>query len=112
VGLTLAGMLALSGAIILTGMGDPVIRILNQVMKAAAVAAGTFMAVGRAGQRGLVTGAAIGTVYSVAGYVLYILLGGGDFRITGLLGEMLLCIAAGAASGAIFANMRPRRRKA
>jgi putative membrane protein (TIGR04086 family) len=109
---TLIGMLILSAAIIFIGMGDGLLRALNQVLKIASVALGAFLGVGRGGDRGLVTGAGIGAVYALAGYALYALLGEGGFSVAELLGELLIAIAAGATAGAVFANMQGARKQA
>lgn len=108
VGVTLLGMLMLAAIIIWLGMSDALLKILNQAVKVIAVTLGALACVGRGGSRGLVSGAALGAIYAVAGYCAYSLLGGGAFSILGLLGEMLICVAAGAAAGAIFANLRAR----
>lgn len=110
--ITLLGMLLLAAAIVFIGMSDGVIRVLNQLLKAGAVIAGTYLGVGRGGERGLMTGAAIGAIYAILGYAMYTLLGGNDFMLTELLGELLISTAAGAASGAVFANLRPAKRRA
>ncbi len=109
---TLAGMLLLATAIVFIGMSDGAIRVLNQVLKTLAVIAGTYIGVGRGGERGLMTGAGIGAIYAILGYVMYTLLGENDFRLTEILGELLISVAAGAASGTVFANLKPSRRRA
>jgi putative membrane protein (TIGR04086 family) len=109
---TLIGMLIMAAAIVYIGMSDTLIRALNQVLKILSVALGTYLAVKRGGERGLLTGAGIGAVYSIAGYLLFILLGGNTFNITSLLGEMTICIAAGALAGAVCANLKPMRKTA
>lgn len=110
--ITLLGMLLMAAAVIFTGMGDGAIRILNQLLKISAVFIGTFLAVGRGGERGLVTGAGLGAVYAAAGYVLCVCLGGYAFDIVALMGEMTVCTAAGAVTGVICANMKKRRKTA
>lgn len=112
VAVTLAGMLAMAAAVIFMGMSDTLIRVLNQVLKVLAAALGTYLAVKRGGERGFMTGAGVGALYSVAGYVLYTLLGDNVFYLTEMMGEMLICMAAGAVTGAVCANMRPVRRGA
>lgn len=107
---TLAGMLAMAAALIFLGMGDMLIRALNQALKVLSVALGTYLAVKRGGERGFMTGACVGALYSASGYALYALLGDNTFYLTELLGEMLICMAAGAVMGAVCANMRPARR--
>jgi putative membrane protein (TIGR04086 family) len=110
--ITLIGMLLLSAAIIFIGMPDTLLRVLNQVLKIASVALGAFLGVGRGGERGLLTGAGIGAVYAVAGYVMYALFGDNSFRVAELVGELLIAIAAGATAGAVFANLKPSRKTA
>lgn len=110
--LTILCMLAMAAAVVFTGISDTLIRVLNQLVKILSVALGTAIAVKRGGQRGFVTGAGIGAVYSVAGYALYMLLGGFGFDIVELMGEMTVCVAAGALAGAVCANLRPVRRSA
>ena len=107
---TLAGMLAVSAVVIFIGMTDGAIRITNQFLKIIAAALGTFVAVGRGGERGLVTGACLGAVYAAAGYVLYICLGEAGFNPVELMGEMTICAAAGAVTGVACANMRQRQK--
>ena len=110
--ITLIGMLILSAAIIFIGMSDAMLKVLNQVLKVASVALGAYLGVGRGGERGLLTGAGVGAVYAVIGYVMYALLGDNSFHVAELLGELLISIAAGASAGAIFANLRPSRKSA
>ena len=110
--ITLAGMLIMAAAVVFLGMSDTLIRILNQVLKVCSVALGAWLAVGLGGERGFLTGAGVGAVYALMGYVLYILLGGGSFDIVELLGEMTVCVAAGALTGAVCANLRPRKHAA
>lgn len=111
-GLTAGGMLILAALVVFTGLNDTAIKVINQIIKAVAVFAGTLAAVGVGGERGLITGAAVGTVYSIAGYMMYVFLGGNEFLLTELLGEMLICVAAGSASGAVIANITPKVRHA
>lgn len=110
IGITLLGMVLMAGAIVLLGMSDGLIRLCNQLLKALAVGLGVFWAMGRGGEKGLVTGAAVGTVYALAGYCLCLVLGGGAFDLGQMLGEMLLCAAVGAATGVACSNLRALRR--
>lgn len=107
---TLIGMLILSAGIIFIGMSDTMLKVLNQLLKVAAVALGTYLGVGRGGERGLATGSGVGAVYAIVGYVLYALLGDNNFQVPALLGELLLSVAAGATSGAVFANLKPSKK--
>lgn len=110
IGITLLGMVLMAGTIVLLGMSDGLIRLCNQFLKALAVGLGVFWAMGRGGEKGLVTGAAVGTVYALAGYCLCLVLGGGAFDLGQMLGEMLLCAAVGSATGVACSNLRALRR--
>ena len=89
IGITLLGMVLMAGAIVLLGMSDGLIRLCNQFLKVLAVGLGVFWAMGRGGEKGLATGAAVGTVYALAGYCLCLVLGGGAFDLGQMLGENL-----------------------
>lgn len=108
---TLAAMLVLSLALLFLRFGDGLLRILNQAVKFFAIFIGAIIAVPRSGDRGLATGLFLSMIYMVVGYGLYVLLGGGGFSFPSMLGELLLGAAVGAVTGAVRANMRPRKRK-
>lgn len=108
---TLAGMLLMAGLMMVVSVGDRWLMILNQLLKIGSVILGTCMAVPRGGQRGLATGTAVALLYACIGYGMYAALGGAGFTIGGMLGEILICAAAGAVTGTIRANMQPSRRK-
>ena len=109
VALTLVCMLAMSAALVYLQMGDRLLTVLNQLVKLLAIALGTCAAVPRGGSRGLLTGVEIALVYMALGYAMYVLLGGGSFAVGNMLGEMLLGSAVGAVTGAVRANLSPRR---
>lgn len=109
--ITLAGMLLLAAALIYLKMDDGLLTVLNQLVKALAIVGGVCAAVRRGGNRGLATGVEIALVYAAAGYAVYLLLGGGSFSVGNMLGEMLLGSAVGALTGAVRANLHPRRVK-
>lgn len=110
--LTLGCMLALAAALLYTQIGDGTLRILNQLIKYLSILLGVRAAVPRGGEQGLATGAAIALAYVALGYALYVLLGGGSFSAVSMLGEALLGAAVGAVTGAVRANLRPKRRRA
>lgn len=110
--ITIAAMLLLSALLMLLPVKDGLLRILNQLIKLVSIVIGVCAAVPRGSQRGLATGTAVALIYIIAGYALYVLLGGACFRVTDLLGEMLLAAAAGAVTGSIRANLSGRRRTA
>ena len=108
---TLAAMLALSAALVYMQMSDGMLRLLNQLVKLLAILIGSCIAVPRGGEKGLVTGTVLALLYIILGYISYLLLGGGSFSFGCMLGEMLLGSAVGAVTGAVRANMNPRRRR-
>ncbi len=109
---TLAGMLLLAAAVIYLDVTDGALAALNQLLKLLSVVLGARLAVGVGGERGFVTGAAVGLLYMALGYVLYWRLGGALFSAAAMLLEMLAGFAVGAAAGAVCANLRPRARRA
>ena len=109
VALTLACMLIMAAALVYLQMSDRLLTVLNQLVKLLAIALGTCAAVPRGGSRGLLTGVEIALVYMALGYAMYVLLGGGSFAVGNMLGEMLLGSAVGAVTGAVRANLSPRR---
>lgn len=110
-GVTLAGMLLLSLAVVWLGVSDGALTVLNQLLKLLSVVVGVRIAVGIGGTRGFLTGAIVALIYMIVGYALYWKLGGVVFSTVAMLGEMLLGGAVGATAGAIFANLTPRSRK-
>ena len=109
---TLAGMLLLAAAVIYLEVTDGALAALNQLLKLFSIVLGARLAVGVGGERGFVTGAAVGLLYMALGYVLYWQLGGALFSAAAMLLEMLVGLAVGAAAGAVCANLRPRSRRA
>ena len=109
VALTLACMLLMAAALVALQRSDRLLTVLNQIVKLLAIAVGTCVAMPRGGSRGLLTGVEIALVYMALGYAMYVLLGGGSFAVGNMLGEMLLGSAVGAVTGAVRANLSPRR---
>ena len=108
---TLAGMLLLAAAVIYLDVTDGALAALNQLLKLFSVVLGARLAVGVGGERGFVTGAAVGLLYMALGYVLYWQLGGALFSAAAMLLEMLAGAAVGAAAGSVCANLRPRAQR-
>ncbi|HIQ82665.1 MAG TPA: TIGR04086 family membrane protein [Candidatus Pullichristensenella stercorigallinarum] len=108
---TLVGMLLLAAAVVWLDISDGALSALNQVLKLVSILLGVRFAVGVGGERGFLTGAAVGLVYMILGYVLYWQLGGAVFSFAAMLLEMLLGGAMGAVTGAVCANLRPRARR-
>ena len=108
IAVTLAGMLLLALWATFGSLADSTLTAMNQLLKLASIVTGVCIAVGRGGRRGFATGAALALIYAILGYGLYLALGGGYFSAASMLGEILLCAAAGAVTGAVCANLPPR----
>ena len=107
---TLVAMLLLAAALVYLRFGDRLLTVLNQLLKLVSIVLGVCVAVPRGAERGLATGVLVALIYTVLGYILYLLLGGGSFAVGNMLGEMMLGSAAGAVTGAVRANLSPRGR--
>lgn len=107
---TLTGMLLIALLTVFTRISDRLLTTLNQLLKIISILIGVRAAVGRGGSRGFITGAVVALLYMILGYVLYVSLGG-VHSVTLMLGEMLMGSAVGAFTGAILANMRPKKRR-
>ena len=102
---TLAGMLLIAAGLTWLGLSENRISLLNQLLKIAAIILGTCIAVHRGGEKGLATGTLLALAYMALGYALYMVLGGGSFSASGMLGEMLVGSTAGAITGTVRANL-------
>lgn len=109
---TLLGMALIATLVLTARLSDGVLTLLNQLLKALAVVLGVRAAVERGGNRGFFTGMTVALAYMIAGYGLYVALGGGRFEAAQMLGEMLLGAAVGGAAGAVRVNLKPKARRA
>lgn len=109
---TLLGMALIAALVLTARLSDGVLTLLNQLLKALAVVLGVRAAVERGGNRGFFTGMTVALAYIIAGYGLYVALGGGRFEAAQMLGEMLLGAAVGGAAGAVRVNLKPKARRA
>lgn len=109
---TLLGMALIAALMLTARLSDGVLTLLNQLLKALAVVLGVRAAVERGGNRGFFTGMTVALAYMIAGYGLYVALGGGRFEAAQMLGEMLLGAAVGGAAGAVRVNLKPKARRA
>jgi len=107
---TLIPMLAIAALMIALPLSDQLIKTINQFIKVIAIILGTIAAVPKGAEKGLVSGVLIALVYTILGYVCYLSLGGGCYSFIGMMGELLIGVAAGAVSGAIRANLNPKTR--
>lgn len=84
------------------------VRIFNQVLKLASIAAGVWAAVGCGGEGGLIRGAAVGLLYMAVGVALYALLSGQRAPATAYLADLGMGVAGGGIVGMILSNISPR----
>ena len=103
--LTLLLMAAVAALAVFLRVSDGLITALNQLMKLATILLGAAVAVGRGGQRGFLTGMTLAMLYMALGYAAYVALGGNDFSVPGMLGEILIGAALGAVAGAVLSNL-------
>ena len=101
-------MLVLGIAVVYLNMTDDVILGINQGIKFVSIAVGVLCGVRIGGEKGFFLGFVIGILYMSIGYFCYIALGGGDFDGIAMMGEILIGGAAGAAIGAVCANISPK----
>ena len=83
------------------------VRIFNQVLKLASIAAGVYVAVGRGREGGLLRGALIGLVYMALGVGVYALLSGQSAPWTAYLADLGMGVAGGGIVGMILSNLTP-----
>lgn len=88
---------------------DTVIRVINQLIKLAAIFAGVYGAVGRGGEKGMLLGALIGLSYMLLGVALYAVLSGQNLPLTSYLSDVAMGVAGGGIAGAIVSGMQRRQ---
>ena len=84
---------------------DDTVRIFNQLLKVVSVAIGTYIAVGRGQEGGLLRGALIGLLYMALGVAAYALLSGQGAPWTAYLADLAMGTATGGIIGAIVSNI-------
>ena len=102
IGFTLAAVLVFALVLSFSDMSDGVIRVVNQVIKVAAILAGVFVIVPCGSENGIRRGALLGVVYMGAGVLLYALLSGQKLTVMGYLMDVLMGLAAGGLSGMLM----------
>ena len=109
---TIAFMALMALMIVRFDISDGMITSFNQLIKIAAIVIGCRVCVGRGGDKGFARGAATGLVYMVLGYALYCLSGGSTPPSLLLACEFSLGALIGALSGALVANLSPKKKRA
>lgn len=108
--ITVIGMLLLTGWVVLRGLSDNAITLVNQLIKVISVLAGVYVSVGRGGERGLFTGALVGILYIFVGYGLYTAIDGSQASAGVMAIEEAAGAMIGAAAGVVLANMKSGKR--
>lgn len=109
--ITLVAMLLIAAFALFFKISDTALLAVNQLVKILSIILGVRIAVGRGGRRGFFTGAVVSLLYMIAGYVMYVSLGG-VYDVRTMLGEMLLGAAVGSVAGAVCANMKTSSHRA
>ena len=84
---------------------EETVRIFNQLLKVVSVAIGTYIAVGRGQEGGLLRGSLIGLLYMALGVAAYALLSGQGAPWTAYLADLAMGTATGGIIGAIVSNI-------
>lgn len=108
--ITIAGMFLLTGWVVLRGLDEGGIRVVNQVIKVISILAGVGLSVGRGGEKGLLTGAAVGSLYILIGYGLYSAIDGMNASAKVMAIEEAAGALIGACAGVALANMKAGKR--
>ena len=106
IGVTLACVLVFALLMQWLRPSDGVIRVVNQLIKLGSIFAGVYVAVGRGGDKGMLTGALVGLVYMLLGVLLYALLSGQQLPFTAYLSDVAMGIAGGGIAGAIIGGLK------
>ena len=85
---------------------DSAIRIVNQLIKLAAIFAGVKVMLGRNCEKGLLYGALLGVCYMALGVGLFALLSGQSLPWTAYLSDIAMGIAGGGIAGAITGGVK------
>ena len=102
IGFTLAAVVVFALVLSFADIGDGVIRVVNQVIKVAAIFIGVLVMVPCGGENSIRRGALLGVVYMGVGVLLYAVLSGQKLTVMGYLMDVLMGLAAGGLSGMLM----------
>ncbi len=105
---TAAAVIVFALIISFVDMGDGVIRVVNQLIKAAAVFLGVRTIVPRGDENGIRRGALLGLLYMGLGVLVYALLTQQKISWQGYLVDVLMGVAAGGLSGMLLGSLRAK----
>lgn len=107
--ITLLLMAGITLLVIYAGLRTAHLTAINQAVKLVSILAGTLLAVGIGGEKGLLTGALVGMLYMLLGYGFYSLIDGSEPTAKVLAMEIAAGALVGAVTGVVLANLRGRR---
>jgi len=85
---------------------DAAVRIVNQLIKLAAILVGVKVMLGHGSEKGLLHGALLGVVYMALGVGLYALLSGQQLPFSAYLSDIAMGVAGGGICGAIIGGIK------
>ena len=91
-----------------TDMSDTAVRIINQIVKLGAIAAGVCFAVRRGEEAALRRGALIGLIYMALGVGLYAIFSASQMTVTQYLTDLFMGVAIGGLTGMIVGSMKEK----
>ena len=106
---TAAAVIVFALIISFVDMSDGVIRVVNQLIKAAAVFLGVRTIVPRGDDSGIRRGALLGLVYMGLGVLIYALLTQQKISWMGYLIDVFMGVAAGGLSGMLQGSLRSKK---
>ena len=106
VGFTVAAVVVFALIIGMTDLPDGLIRIINQVIKIAAIFLGVRSFVQAGARDGIRQGALLGLVYMGAGVLVYGLLSGQRMDWLGYVIDLLMGVAVGGLSGMLLGGRK------
>ncbi|MBR0227479.1 MAG: TIGR04086 family membrane protein [Clostridia bacterium] len=106
---TAAAVIVFALIISFVDMSDGIIRIVNQLIKAAAVFLGVKAIVPRGDENGIRRGALLGLVYMGVGVLVYALLTQQKISWQGYLIDVFMGVAAGGLSGMLLGSLHRKQ---
>lgn len=106
---TAAAVIVFALIISFTDVSDGIIRVVNQLIKAAAVFLGVRVIVPRGDENGVRRGALLGLVYMGLGVLVYALLTQQKISWMGYVIDVLMGVAAGGLSGMLLGSLRGKQ---
>ena len=106
IGFTVLAVVLFAVLIGLADVPDGIIRVVNQLIKVAAVFLGVRAIVPRGDENGIRRGAVLGLLYMGVGVLVYALGTGQKLTALGYAIDLLMGLAAGGLSGMLLGSMR------